>query len=441
MKKYVIAVMTISIVASCVPAAFAWTNHAVIAYMALRGMPELDRTCSAEPIESFLRKEKTKLGAVLEEEELWARKNIREYSPRPDSLRFFTNAEDDIVVRFLNALRLNPDMKLTLFVQPCSPNDSRAAVAWSKISLYPRNYLKRPIVALYPNEKVKAVEVIATASDEPDYGYDMGLYEDNGTPYGSVYGYGKQPISDPKVFEYSQAGFHMGFYHESWIVFKAAPILKKTCPEERAHLFYTLSKFAFETGHVYWGCRFAGMGMHYIMDLSQPYHACTLPGVSTAKLLWLSFLDVLGFHAPYTHAVANVTNEHILIETLVYDRMLAAFDGGLQSDPLLSAMTDMSLDSRLKKYDGHYITDVISQEAYNNAGDVVDALNSVIADRTLFNKTAELDSSGKFAADAVVVSSSEKSKRHFWDVINSIMRSTGSYSRIYMKAALGNVKI
>lgn len=42
--------------------------------------------------------------------------------------------------------------------------------------------------------------------------------------------------------------------------------------DKRMQLFYELALIAFESGHDYWGYRFLGNAVHYIEDMSQPYH-------------------------------------------------------------------------------------------------------------------------------------------------------------------------
>ena len=78
------------------------------------------------------------------------------------------------------------------------------------------------------------------------------------------------------------------FYFENAIVFKAAPFLAQTHVEYRVRQYMTLARFAFAQGHPYWGYRFLGWGLHYLQDLSQPYHASILPGVGTMKMLFVN---------------------------------------------------------------------------------------------------------------------------------------------------------
>ena len=94
-------------------------------------------------------------------------------------------------------------------------------------------------------------------------------------------GFGIQPFGNPNLEYSSQAPFHMGFYHLDWLTRTAQPSLLRTYPLWRIALFGELAELAFSTGHDYWGWRFLGWGLHYVGDLTQPYHAIPLPGVGT----------------------------------------------------------------------------------------------------------------------------------------------------------------
>ena len=241
----------------------------------------------AEPLESFLAKEKDKIGELLKAEEAWAVSNVKAYPPLPSALDFLKSKEPDFRLRFLKALRLNPEMKLPLYlmVLPGSPVPSKQPIPRLALSVLKHDFQNMIYVPLNPGEKISALEVLATASDEPDNGLDIGVWEDNDTSFGKEYGYGKQPFGNPKLDYGTQAPFHMGFYHESSIVYKAAPSFQKAFPEQRAHLFHSLAKLAFQTGHPYWGYRFAGWGLHYVQDMTMPYHTTIMPGRMTITML------------------------------------------------------------------------------------------------------------------------------------------------------------
>jgi hypothetical protein len=82
----------------------------------------------------------------------------------------------------------------------------------------------------------------------------------------------------------------MGFYHQARVLNWAAPFVGRTYPLPRVHQFFGLAELAFRTGHPYWGWRFTGNAAHYVEDLTQPYRAGLLPGVSTLRMLGIKLL-------------------------------------------------------------------------------------------------------------------------------------------------------
>ncbi len=221
---------------------YAWSNHVYLTYSALKGQTDYQVKVAAEPLESFLSKEKDKIGALLKSEEIWAISNVKAYPPMPQSLNFINSKETNLRLRFLKAMRLNPDMKIPLFVMVLpgtpagTPAPSKKPLPWSAISVLANDFQNMIYIPLTPGEKINALDVVSSASDEPDNGLDIGLWEDNNTPFGKEYGYGKQPFGNPKLSYGTQAPFHMGFYYESKIIYKADPSFQKTFTEQRVHL-------------------------------------------------------------------------------------------------------------------------------------------------------------------------------------------------------------
>jgi len=193
-------------------------------------------------------------------------------------------------------------------------------------------------VALHEGEEVPVLDVIASASDEPDYGFDIGVWSDNATSYGATYGFGKQPFGNPKISFASQAPMHMGFFHEAGVVYMAASFLRRTFPEYRAHLWRSLAAEAFRSGHPYWGWRFAGWGLHYVQDLTQPYHARVMPGAGALRMMWINALDIVGLHGPKTRAIALLTNRHLALENFEQHWLHDALEAGRSNDPALEAL-------------------------------------------------------------------------------------------------------
>jgi hypothetical protein len=57
-----------------------------------------------------------------------------------------------------------------------------------------------------------------------------------------------------------------------------------------------------------------GWGMHYLGDVSMPYHSKPLPGVSTLRMIWINLKAILGFPKSRGNAVQLVSNKHTVYE-------------------------------------------------------------------------------------------------------------------------------
>lgn len=381
MKKY-IKLLSIAVIFTTIAFPLkskAWSEHPLLAYPVLSSIPDLTNRNAVEvqSLKSFLIKEEKGLVDFLKKYEEWAKINLPNYAPLPQGLEFSnTGNESDIVFRFLRALRLNPNIKLKLYLHllPNQQVDGRNTIAPSELttladasSLSQINY-----VELKEGEMVTPLDVLCTANDEPDYGFDLGLFEDNGTEYGKTYGFGVQPFGDPKLDYGSQAPFHMGFYHESKLVYAFGPFLKKTYPEYRISLFKALSEYAFATGNDYWGWRFMGWGMHYLGDLSMPYHTAPLPGMSAARMIWINLKAMLGFPKSKNDAIQLVSNKHYVLEHYQWLVMREAYNN-YNTNPLIEALRAETL---IIPYSDNFARNVISKISVDRSRKVDKALKT-----------------------------------------------------------------
>jgi hypothetical protein len=371
----------------------AWSNHGLGTWVAFSQTPEVASApfIPVESLESFLEKEKLGIQKVLlENENTFCLKMNGIYPPISDSLRFQVQSKD-LRKSFLSALRVNPNTRLGYYIQEIPGNhltvstDSKknskslSFPAFQKFPKYPQSLITTYkdysfldsflFRATPPGTKLSPLQILSTASDEPDYGMDVGLFEDNGMEVGKVYGFGLQPFGDPK-YEYSaQAPFHMGFYHEGKLIYTLASFLEKTFPEYRAYQYFRLSQLAFRTGHPYWGYRFAGWGMHYIQDLTQPYHAKVLPQYSTFRLIGINLLAILGFGSAKTNAVERVSSRHSHIEryqlALVWWEMESRVDYNTDSILLHYLPQEKNESTPLEIF--NFPREIVSQESYDLA--------------------------------------------------------------------------
>jgi len=328
----------------CIPA-LAWSEHPLLVYPVLSSLLELKGKdpIIAKNLAAFLMENEVELERMLSDYETWAQQNLTYYAPLPDELRFkATGNPDDIIQRFLYAIRLNPNVKLRLYLHLLPNEEVGDGITIDPRELTTLNDVSAMIHTTYvkieEGELVSPLRVLCTANDEPDYGFDLGLFDDNNTPYGAMYGFGNQPFGDPNLEYGSQAPFHMGFYHEPKIVFFFGPFLKKTMPEFRISLFKALSEFAFSSGNDYWGYRFMGWGMHYLGDLSMPYHAAPLPGVSAFRMIWTNIKAMLGFPKSKNNAVQLVSNRHSVLEQFQWQQLRDAYIKDDDNHPMIAAL-------------------------------------------------------------------------------------------------------
>lgn len=326
------------------PAVMAWEHHPLITQPVVSTMPEVGcaMPTMARTLEDFLLSEEEGLAALLAQEEEWAQANLAWYAPCPVTLRFEADGNGDTIrERFFRAIRVNPNTKTPLYL--CSLASAKAAkrlIPPSEVSLLEDTSSLSifDFVEVEEGNLAHPADIVATASNEPDYGMDVGLFEDNGTDFGLEYGFGIQPFGNPNLDFGSQAPFHMGFYHESKIVFFFASFLKQSYPEYRIHLFKSLSEYAFAQGEYYWGWRFMGWGLHYMTDLSMPYHTTVLPGYSTIRMLIINLLNMLGWTTPQENALQLVSNRHMALEIFQGILMAQATQDHNTLDTMMAAL-------------------------------------------------------------------------------------------------------
>ena len=315
--------------------ALAWSDHASLAWPFLRAQPALMAPqLSVEPLEQFLAAEAAGVARVLDEVEAVMLAQDAAYPATPPALKFDPVGSDGLRASFIAALRVSPKLDYALYhqVMPGDVPSQSPPLLWSDLSFLDggESHDDTFYQALKAGEGVSIAHVLATASDEPDMGMDIGLYTDNGTDFGDDYGMGLQPFGNPNLSYGSQAPLHMGFYHLDWLTQFAQPDLKRGLPLWRITLYDALARLAFNTGHDYWGWRFMGWALHYIGDLTQPYHADPLPGVSLLSALWSVLMGETD------NVIQLVSNRHGVLESYQYQRMRSSMQSGDWAAPILA---------------------------------------------------------------------------------------------------------
>lgn len=355
----------------------AWGNHTPMCYRAFERMPEVAQAAPvrAVPLVDFLRAQEAAIARTLEAQEAWARQHLPQHAPRPEALRFRVDAarsDEQRRAAFLRALRLSPQTRLALYLQPdpreAEPSGPRLDASVVS-AVTPSKGATQRFVALAPGDGVAPLAVLASACDEPDYGHDLNLFDDN--PGHPDYGFGKQPFGNPAVAIGSQAPFHMGFFHQGAIFNTLAPSFARTFTELRVQQYGGLAVLAWQTGHAYWGWRFAGLALHHVQDLTQPYHASAAPGATLGHMMWVNLKAQLGAPADRQGLVVLQGNRHFVLEQF-QTRWILENARHRRDGPLELALRDAALDARYPPWSPAYVREVVAAEAFA-AGPATDA--------------------------------------------------------------------
>lgn len=410
------------------PAAFAWQNHYLFNKAALEVLPEVANApkVKVESLEEFLLKEQEGLAKLMAQIEADARLTYAKAAPQPEALAFKGGDASTIRANFMRALRLNPGTPLGYFLQvaPGRPLPGKKSNP-DTISLFGEKDLKRAYIFhdIKKGEMVSPLEVLATAGDEPDFGLDINLFVDNNQEFSKNYGFGEQSFGDPKLYYGSQAPFHIGYYHESGIIFMAAGFLKRTYPRYRVHQNLSLARYAFKTGHPYWGYRFLGWGLHYVGDLTQPYHARVLPNYGTMGMLWINIKAMMGFDTAKKEAIERISSRHTTLENYHFSVLAAAYAENNLKHPFLQAVMSTDKDKGYGVFDDNYIVEVLTKDSYG----ISDRFDTLIEESNLLKG---------FSDGNLLPEINKKSLAELDTAIMQHMQGVGSHLRNYVRAGV-----
>ena len=425
--------------------AAAWSDHRFPSYRTFERMPEVAQAApvKAEPLAAFLKAEEAAIEKLLTQQASWSRTNLDFYPELPAALVFKANASqsDDARKRaFLMALRMAPNAPFALYFQP----DSRAPrPAGKPLPHGAANTL--PVTAsvafsyfpLKAGATVDVLSVLATATEEPDNGLDIKLWEDSPSDWGKVMGLGALPFGNPSLPYSTQAPFHMGFYHESPLIYKAAEFVRHTFPLMRHHQLATLSTLAFRTGHPYWGWRFAGMSLHYLQDLTQPFHASLSPGSSAAKMIGINVLAMAGLPKWKEDMVILLSNRHLVLE--YYQAGWLLRNAVQQRDTSVElALRSMDRDTSYPAWGDNYVRDVVSAQAAAQGARVVKTLLAAMPENYVDNPKFDYGPQADKISlnDEVDRSASTESRQHIESEIANLLGNFGAHSRNAIRGIL-----
>lgn len=338
------------------PTAMAWGHHTMMSDRALshEDLAWMDTPVAVQPLEELLAEAGPALSQAIDAHYAWLQQRGSERYRRQG-----LPGEGATRADFWRATRLNPEASLPLVLRVL-PGEQAArhgfAVQPSAASPYlvEKGGLQVRIEVVQAGQEVPARAVFSAFVDEPDWGLDHELWGF------SDYGYGEQPYGKP-VGESSKAPFHMQFDHEN-VLTVAFSDAEEGMVTERIDLFMRLSRAAFESGHDYWGLRFAAWAAHYAQDLTQPYHSRAIPGVGFGW--YIGYVLSPDKDAVATRMTQIEANRHFVYE----DFVATALQRGYLGEDETATVLNGALAGR-----GEFLTDL------SGAQELVDELTAVAA--------------------------------------------------------------
>ncbi|CAM4381244.1 MAG: hypothetical protein LEGION0398_MBIBDBAK_01087 [Legionellaceae bacterium] len=370
---------------------YAWENHSILTYLSLKNFPVVKNSPEVivESLEDFLKAENHGLVKLLKDNELWFKKNIPYYPILPKEIEFkISNNPVSLRKRFIESIRINSFYPFILYKENFFNKqiDKKRTININKIAFYHSPMVKNKSFSLIsPGDKISALEIISSASDEPDFGLDMGIWEDSETAQGKLYKLGKQPFGNPKIGVSRQVPFHVGFYHESKIIYFLAGFLKKCYPEYRFYQYLQLSKYAFSTGHPYWGWRFLGWALHYVQDLTQPFHVKATPGFSDSEDIKSYILNFSCFDKSLNKIKKTVFNQHMLIENYIFNGINFLIKHNHKKHAFIKKLSDTTKDKEYPNFNGRYLRDIVSYYTFIHSDAYAKAINQAFPEKYIFN--------------------------------------------------------
>ncbi|CAM2872849.1 hypothetical protein [Moritella viscosa] len=420
--------------------ASAWSEHSLITYPILKTIPDVaDQVpIKVETLAEFVTAEAQGLETLLASNEDWLRQNVLYYKPRPDTLAFDA-AGQDLQTSFTHAIRINPNARVNPYIQllPGQDKQGRRRMDSSEVTVFKSldHYNTMTFVEVKSGEMVTPIEVLVSANDDPDNGLDIGLFEDSNTNAGKLYGFGKQAFGNPALEYSSQAPFHMGFYHESSVLFTLAPFLRDTFPDYRVHMYKALSEYAFRTGHDYWGWRFMGWGMHYIGDIAQSYHSTLQPGVSTVSSIWTNAKDMMGFPQAKIDAIQLLSNRHLVLETFQENITKQAYENNDFSSILFKALEQ---EMPVIEYTNTTFVEVFAKKSYDKSQKLADYLERWVPEKLVSDPSFEVDGSKEvdMIVDMIREKNGEEGVTQMINLLAEFMSDHNANTRSYVRSIL-----
>ncbi len=238
------------------------------------------------------------------------------------------------------------------------------------------------------------IEWIEAFNDEPDWGMDDDLFGGNDPRYKEI------PFGTLGKTS-SRAPFHCYYGNEKWITYLGKSTLKESMAPLRFILFYQLAKYSFARGENFWGARFLGNAIHYLQDITTPYHSSAVPYAT-----WASYFQYFRSKnkSEFIRQKTQITsNKHALYEKLAGVLVQTFIHSQLPLNSFLDEAVSFCNAKVVKKNRKALETNPIpffkgiSKRAYKSSLKVDPMIDTIFPQELVANPDSDLDQDQNFS--------------------------------------------
>jgi ABC-type multidrug transport system fused ATPase/permease subunit len=210
----------------------------------------------------------------------------------------------------------------------------------------------------------------------------------------------------------------------------------RTLAPLRVYQFSTLASLAFRTDHPYWGWRFAGIALHYVQDLTQPYHANLQSNDTSLRFMALDTLAKVGWDGPKSNFMRLQANQSRVLDKYQAELMQAAATSR-QDGALDKALRNADKDRSYPDWGTKYLRDTVVPQAQAQFAQTTKNLLDTMPAQYVLDPTVDFAAheSGVFLTLELRPAAAEKRARLDATLVD-LMANFGAHSRNMLRAVL-----
>ena len=173
-----------------------------------------------------------------------------------------------------------------------------------------------------------------------------------------------------------------------------------------------------------------------MQDLTQPYHASLAPGYSSARLIGIQLLALLGRPGAKNDMVVRLSNRHLVLERYE-SQMIQASAQARKAGPLEQALRDTAADASYGPWSDTTLRDEVARQAHAAGETVTAQLLATVPAGYVDDPTFDFGvHAGGIDLMAEVAQRGAPAKQALEQTLATLMRHFGVHSRRLVRAIL-----